>query len=271
MKKQVIIIALILGMGAFFGSTVYAQWDADIGVVWTMDKVGINTNAPDHSLYIFGNTTAPMATQEKVIDHISGSALLMRKARGTVGARTKPINNDVIGGLFGQVWANNNWAAAASIRFFADGDVTDAAANGKIQFQVQDGGLIGANMRDAMTIRHTGAVGVGTDEIPDGFLFAVNGKVIAEELQIQLKGEWPDFVFDADYDLMSLNELEGFVKTNRHLPGIPNENEVKEQGGVNLGEISTALLQKVEELTLYVIELNKQKEELERRIVELEK
>ena len=263
MKKQVIFIALILGMGVFFGNTVQAQWNEGLGVTWTMDNVGINTVDPAHSLYIFGNTTAPMSTQEKVIDHFSGAALLMRKARGTEELRTTPLNNDVIGGLFGQVWANNGWRPAATIRFFADGDVTDAAANAKISFQVQDGAINAGGLRDAMVIRHTGAVGIGTEDIPEGFLFAVNGKVIAEELQIQLKGDWPDFVFADDYELMSLYEVENFIRQNRHLPNVPNEAQVIENG-VNVGEMTSILLQKVEELTLHIIELNKRIEELEK-------
>ncbi len=119
-------------------------------------------------------------------------------------------------------------------------------------------------MKDAMTIRHTGAVGIGTEDVPTDFLFAVNGKAIATELMIQLKADWPDFVFNSDYNLMPLNELESFVTTNRHLPGIPSEADIDAQGGVNVGETSALLLQKVEELTLYIIELNKRIEELEK-------
>ena len=133
----------------------------------------------------------------------------------------------------------------------------------QIIFQVQNGGIAPGSMLDAMTIRHTGAVGVGTDDIPEGFLFAVNGKVIAEELQVQLKGDWPDFVFADDYELMSLYEVENFIKQNRHLPNVPNEAQVTENG-VNMGEMTSILLQKVEELTLHIIELNKRIEELEK-------
>lgn len=73
---------------------------------------------------------------------------------------------------------------------------------------------------------------------------------------------WPDFVFKNDYELMSFMDLENFINKNHHLPGVPSENEVH-SNGVDLGEMNKVLLQKVEELTLYVIDLNKRIKELE--------
>ncbi|WP_339923541.1 hypothetical protein [uncultured Cyclobacterium sp.] len=79
----------------------------------------------------------------------------------------------------------------------------------------------------------------------------VNGKVQAKEVNITMDG-WADYVFDADYPLMDLNELALFIKENGHLPGIPDEEEVKKEG-LNLGEINTKLLEKIEELTRYIL------------------
>ncbi len=83
-----------------------------------------------------------------------------------------------------------------------------------------------------------------------------HGKVFAKEVEVTLSGPLGDFVFEDDYELRSLHELEQFVKSNKHLPGIPSEQTVKENG-LNLGEMDALLLQKIEELSLYVIELNK--------------
>ena len=71
-----------------------------------------------------------------------------------------------------------------------------------------------------------------------------------------------DFVFDNDYKLMNLYELESFINKNKHLPNVPSANEVEKQGNVDLGELNTILLQKVEELTRYIIDLQKQIDEL---------
>ena len=89
------------------------------------------------------------------------------------------------------------------------------------------------------------------------------GQVKAKSIKVTLSG-WSDFVFDEDYQLPSLSELEDYVKANRHLPDIPSAKEV-EENGVDLGEMNAKLLQKVEELTLYVIDLQKQIDELKKQ------
>ena len=76
-----------------------------------------------------------------------------------------------------------------------------------------------------------------------------------------LANDWPDHVFDADYKLTSLEEIESYVKREKHLPGVPSANDIDKEG-IKVGEMNALLLQKVEELTLYVIELEKQIKEL---------
>jgi len=89
-----------------------------------------------------------------------------------------------------------------------------------------------------------------------------NGLLQAKEVKVTLSG-WPDYVFGEDYKLMSLDETEKFINENGHLPGVPSAQEVEEEG-LSLGEMNARLMQKVEELTLHVIELQKQIEELKK-------
>ncbi len=110
-----------------------------------------------------------------------------------------------------------------------------------------------------------GKLGVGTTQVPSDYKLAVAGKIIAEEVVISQHGSWPDFVFKSDYRLRPLHELEQFVRTNSHLPGIPSANEV-EENGLSMGEMQNLLLQKVEELTLYIIEQDKKIKSLEKRL-----
>jgi hypothetical protein len=111
----------------------------------------------------------------------------------------------------------------------------------------------------------TGQVGIGVTSsanMPSNdYLLAVDGKIISEEVRVEVSGSWPDYVFDADYPLTPLEELENQITEQGHLPGIPSSSQVADEG-ILLGDMQRALLEKVEELTLYVIELKKEIEEL---------
>lgn len=117
-----------------------------------------------------------------------------------------------------------------------------------------------------MFIRGNGNIGIGTTD-PTNKL-EVNGTIRSKEVIVEATG-WPDYVFLPEYDLLSLEELEEYITTNRHLPEVPSEAEVLESG-VKLGEMDATLLQKIEELTLYVIEQNKLNKEQQGRIQKLE-
>lgn len=119
-----------------------------------------------------------------------------------------------------------------------------------------------------MIIKSDGNIGIGTDN-PAGYKLAVAGKAVAEEVVVKLKANWPDYVFDTDYELPALSTLEQFIIENRHLPDVPTEQEVKEHG-LRIGEMNAILLKKVEELTLHLIEMNKKIQSLEERNCTLE-
>jgi len=105
---------------------------------------------------------------------------------------------------------------------------------------------------------------------PRGNLW-VKGAINSSEVLVQVQPAtgWPDYVFEDNYPLMPLEDLDQFIQTNGHLPGVVTQAEVKEKG-VNIGEVSAQLLKKVEELTLYVIDLKKQKDELAAKVAQLE-
>lgn len=89
----------------------------------------------------------------------------------------------------------------------------------------------------------------------------VNGEVKAKKFHASIS-PFPDFVFEPGYKLLSINEVESFINQNGHLPGVPNAAEV-EQNGIELGEMNALLLQKIEELTLYIIALEKKMQAFE--------
>lgn len=99
-----------------------------------------------------------------------------------------------------------------------------------------------------------GNLGIGT-RYPQERL-SVNGNIRAKEVKVEM-ANWPDYVFEGDYDLMPLAELESYINRHGHLPGIPTAGEA-EADGVGLAEMNRKLLEKVEELTLYILEQQRQ-------------
>lgn len=111
-----------------------------------------------------------------------------------------------------------------------------------------------------------GNVGIGTGTPTEKL--TVNGKVLAREVIVSNDiRTWPDYVFAPGYEMMSLTELEAYVNEHHHLPDVPSAEEVEEQG-IGLGEMNAILLQKVEEMTLRMIEMEKRIQELESQSVE---
>ncbi|UGU17910.1 tail fiber protein [Sinomicrobium kalidii] len=102
----------------------------------------------------------------------------------------------------------------------------------------------------------SGKVGIGTD-LPDAKL-TVNGDIHTKEVKVDLNGAVaPDYVFKEGYELRSLEEVQAHIQEKGHLPGIPSAKEMGEEG-INLKEMNLKLLEKVEELTLYVISLKEE-------------
>jgi hypothetical protein len=106
---------------------------------------------------------------------------------------------------------------------------------------------------DVMTLRSDGNVGIGTTSPTEKL--EVNGTIRSKKVKVEAS-PWPDFVFAPNFKLRTLNELEAYIKANQHLPEVPSAKEV-EENGLDLGKMDATLLQKVEELTLYLIEQNK--------------
>lgn len=113
-----------------------------------------------------------------------------------------------------------------------------------------------------MVIDNNGNVGVGT-ETPDAKL-AVNGVIHSKEVKVDLVG-WPDYVFHENYTLPTLEEVEKHIIDNGHLINVPSAQEV-ESNGLKLGEMNKVLLEKIEELTLYILQMNKEIEKLKHQL-----
>jgi hypothetical protein len=139
---------------------------------------------------------------------------------------------------------------------------TYVVESGNVGYQFSPNGSIG------MTITTAGKVGIGTLH-PDVEL-AVKGVIHSSEVRVDMGVQGPDYVFEKDYNLLSLTELETYINQNKHLPEVPSAKEM-EKDGLNLKEMNLILLKKVEELTLHLIEQQKRMEHMDSENVQLQK
>lgn len=120
----------------------------------------------------------------------------------------------------------------------------------------------------AIFINAVNDVAIGTNNTA-GYKLAVAGNMIAAKIKVKSQNNWPDFVFEPSYKLPTLQQLESFIKENNHLPDMPSAKEALEQG-IDLGDNQAKLLQKIEELTLYIIDQNKKLEAVQQQLKELQ-
>jgi hypothetical protein len=265
-------------------------------------NVGINKTSPAYKLDVNGavNATsyllngAPFTTSSQWTT--SSSNIYFNT--GSVGVGTATPNAayklDVAGPVnASQLFLNGTpitltqWTTSSSNIYFNTGSVGVGTSTPNAAYKLDVAGPINASQlflngtpitptqwttTSGSNINYNGAgvVSIGTTRTPAGYKLAIGGKAIAEEVVVMLQGNWPDYVFEEDYKLPSLLELEKFVRENKHLPGVPTAEEVK-TSGIAVGEMNALLLSKVEELTLLLIEQQKQLEEQQQKLEKLEK
>ncbi len=170
--------------------------------------------------------------------------------------------NIKVSGVTGYTHSDLQFYRADGIKFASIGQGDTNVANSTFDIQHFNGNDIRflTNNSEHFRIKSSsGNVGIGTAN-PNGWKLAVNGKIRAKEIKVETG--WSDFVFESDYDLPTLNEVEQHIKAKGHLKDIPSAKEV-EANGILLGEMDSKLLQKIEELTLYTIDQEKRIKNLE--------
>lgn len=196
----------------------------------------------------------------------SSSSVLTTGDQTIDGSKTflKPIimheNNKI------QFW--NSWISADETLLTIAANDEMAVKTNHIDFDTFEGFQFKLeNNPSAMVMRFDGNLGLGV-ATPQNKL-DVNGTVHAKEVKVDMVG-WADLVFKKEYALPTLDEVEKNIIENGHLSNVPSEKEVLEKG-IKLGEMNKILLQKIEELTLYSIEQNKQNKKLQLRLDKVEK
>jgi len=199
-------------------------------------NVGIGTTSPSEKLDIIGNIEIP------------GNNYYLK------GGTWNYLGTSASGyGYYGMClrYKNDRWE---SFHSSINGMAMKFIPNG-IDFITASPNQTPAAISSIMRIKSTGDVIIG-------------GKLTSKEVEVKVN-VWSDFVFEPNYKLKTLEEVEQYIKTNKHLPDVPSEKEVKENG-LSLGQSDAVLLQKIEELTLYLIEQNKENKEQSEKIKVLE-
>jgi hypothetical protein len=234
-------------------------------------KVGIGTaSTPTQKLEVAGNVKITsgyaMTSQVQAIDanglklyNSAGSGILINNS-GNVGIGT--TNPTAQLELYDIYTAGGTNLKIGNDSYLSDIDETNTLGIlGAVNNAV---GAIKLGLTGPKLYGENGNLGIGTTNIT-GYKLAVAGIIHAEEVKVEHADSWYDFVFDENYELQDVYELEEFIKQNKHLPDVPAEKEVKENG-INLGEMNGLLLKKVEELTLYIIQQQKEIDELKRKL-----
>lgn len=239
----------------FTASSIYSSTNSV-----TSGYIGYNSN------WAAGSSTYGITTNA-----IVSTARSSFNPSNTFGARfitdlgaTSGSNPHRIGGVYGIL--KGAWNGASTNGGFAGAVVGADEINGNATYA---GHFTGKGY-------FSGKVSIGTTNIPtsvgganvSAYKLFVEGGVLAEEIRVRTG--WADYVFADDYTLKPLAEVEAFIKENKHLPNVPSANTVETQG-IELGDMSRIQQEKIEELTLYLIDQQKQIDELKSMIEALSK
>ena len=246
-NKMIFETASTFGTGESF---LFSSSGQNLMQIFDDGKVGIRTANPQSELDVNGEITTDDLT-------VNGDMSVNSLSVGTT-ATSGTFNTK----SFMDIYPDNPSGWGTQMRFMSPTGaprhiITDDYTNNALLIDAGFAGNAGDN------IILMGKVRVGT-HIAAGphtnYALAVGGKIVGQEVIVTLDN-WADYVFEDDYELKSLEEVEDFIESNKHLPDVPSAQEV-EENGVSLGEMDAILLRKIEELTLYMIDLKKENEAL---------
>lgn len=238
------------------GSVIYETTTPFSVNEWTHVAVNYTANTKELEIYLNGESIPVTESITGTLDSYKSDAV----ANKYIGNR-RPANPYLFQGSLRDIYLYNRKLSLTEVEILAG--VYEA---GQSLWK-----LAGTNNQGGLDIYYdTGNVGIGTSTIPEEYNLAVAGKIISSEVKVSLVQNWPDFVFEEGYELLSLSDIEEFIKKHHHLPNIPSEAQVSEEG-FNVGGMNARLLQKIEELTLHMIEMNKKFEKLNGEVQDLRK
>ncbi len=236
-------------------------------------NIGIGTTSPTEAkLQIHepaGNTQFIAAAGS----NLPGISTFVPISAPSIGFNARYQNGyKYMGAGYGSFWQYTPSVGRLSYWNSSTNGSADGALSSSFSLAIDSSGQLGIGTSIPKAPLHvTGNVVFGSSSIEPavGYKLSIDGRVICEEMRVQTSAAWPDYVFSGDYKLLPLEELEKSIKANNHLPNIPAAADV-EKNGFDVGDMNRRLLEKVEELTLYMIELKKENSRLTQRMSALE-
>jgi hypothetical protein len=277
--------ALQLAIGLLvISNSMFAQWlgsPTNSGDTYTNGNVGIGITSPSSKLEIRDGGNASLRVG--ITSNMANMNTQLLNSLAVLGHDNNTVSsNGAVAWDFYNNGNNPSWSGVLLQHFGTaiQGNMyglSNIGNMGVLNFQNVNNGVIGSNGANIFVSPNgnltacfltNGSVGIGTTN-PGSFKLAVEGKIASRGIKVTVDPNFPDYVFDSAYQLRPLAHLEQYINQNKHLPGIPSAEEVKKEGGIELGDMNVKLLEKVEELTLYVIELKKENEEMKKEIKEM--
>jgi hypothetical protein len=250
------------GTNAAIANRILFQWSNYSTKLMTMistGDVGIGTTTPLRKLHVGGDLVVSIPSY---IGTAGNYAAMIRGNGSGVSSATTPdytwFNNDQCG-IFhpaADVIGFSNGTYGERMRIHSNGYVGIGTTAPTAQLTVNGKTLIGDPGL-------SGFMGVGSND----YLLFVQKGILAEKVRVAVctSASWADYVFEKDYKLKTIEELETYITENKHLPNIPSAKEVVDNG-LDLATINSKLLEKVEELSLYIIQQNKRIDALEQAV-----
>lgn len=270
--KSLVKLTFILLACTSISMTSFAQWTNSGSSLHTNDNVGINTSSPSAALDVIGiiKGTRTGGPATFILNRTDGKAVSV--AASTTGGT---FRFDATGKFKIQSQAAAGILAGNATNIVDVAVIESAPAN---SFFLKSSGYLGIGTKTPTERLHvignsrvTGKLQLGTADRPSNYTLSVDGKAICEEVFVELSSAWPDYVFQREYNLMPLSDLAQYIDKEGHLPKMPSASQIEAEGSHALGETQRLLLEKIEELTLYILELDKKNTVLSEELNNLKK
>jgi hypothetical protein len=297
-KNQAITLTLLLACALFTSTQLHAQWSQNSTSIWGTNgalNVGIGTSTPTSARLQFdnglGNKISLFSNTVNVgfgfgisgnnlvayIPNLAGQRFSIRTDNSN-GVERFIVGNDGKVSTGSRVYLGvTGTEGGFSVVHFKNGTSTTGGVVraslgntdvGNAPMRIESSMLYvvnGATSSVNMTINNAGNVGIGTTN--PTYKLSVNGTIQTKEVRVE--SGWADYVFAPDFTLRPLSEVESYIRQNQHLPDVTSAAEIQKDG-LKVGQQMTEMMQKIEELTLYVIDLKKENDVLKTKVLNLE-